>query len=87
MKKLSKVDFKLGACTKEERDKLYQEINDKLPTIEERLNGFNPSNQEDKEFKAKLCDVLESLKTIISQKPDYLLSKAKFEYLKQCLEI
>lgn len=88
MKKLSKVEqtrMALKGVSTQQRDELYQAINDELPTFEKKLNKWHPRTQEKQRLKWKCINVLESLKITAPKADDYVLDSAKFNYLKEIL--
>lgn len=89
MKKLSKVEQARMALMSEsiqqQRDELYQAINDELPTLEDKLNKWHPRTQERKRLKGQLTNVLESLKITAPKAYNYVLDSAKFSFLKEIL--
>ena len=88
MKKLSKVEqarMALKGVSTQQRDELYQAIENELPTLENKLNKWHPRTQEKKRLKGKCINVLESLKITAHKADDYVLDSAKFNYLKEIL--
>lgn len=88
MKKLSKVEqtrMALKGVSTQQRDELYQAINDELPTLEKKLNKWHPRTQEKKRLKGQCINVLESLKITAPKAYNYMLDSAKFNFLKENL--
>ena len=88
MEKLSKVEqarMALKGVSTQQRDELYQAIENELPTLEKKLNKWHPSTVEKKRLKGKCIAVLESLKITAPKADDYVLDSAKFNYLKEIL--
>ena len=89
MKKLSKVEQTRMALMfesiQQQRDELYQAIENELPTLEYKLSKWHPRTQEKKRLKGKCINVLESLKITAPKADDYVLDSAKFNYLKEIL--
>lgn len=89
MKKLSKVEQARmalkGVSTQQQRDELYQAIENELPTLEEKLNKWHPRTQEKKRLKGQLTNVLESLKITAPKAYNYELDSAKFSFIKDNL--
>ena len=75
----------LKGVSTQQRDELYQAIENELPTLEKKLNKWHPRTQEKKRLKGKCINVLESLKITAPQADDYVLDSAKFNYLKEIL--